>query len=416
MMQATLPISLHSDLNATERRKISDVFTNLSLRMKVRLIASHGSEHMIEKEEGNLYWATAGTRNSALTVALRHATEILSFRHLNTDPDFPDRVRYAADFDVETPFLERIFAQMADALGHPLILESASTGPAKRIVQISHDIDNPQLMTPYQLGRAALLHLRGMTAEGAILRAAFRTSILRKADPFWCFDNIRQRAQVHEFRSTFFAYSAYNKPHPRDPRYRVTSPRYRNELERLSREGHEIGLHSGILYNDFTKKRAPLPGDPIQSHRAHYWALPPGQIEQWYDTMAQAGITSDASLSPHCSGFAMGAIYPLQFTTISGETLLIHPSQFMDAYQVAQDRSQAILKAIDACAIADLPPVINLNWHIRVFSGIGPWAGYPESFDALLSTLLHRYSVLFHTVSQSFEFFKKPMNASVFQT
>ncbi|WP_166418797.1 polysaccharide deacetylase family protein [Cochlodiniinecator piscidefendens] len=401
------PIQLAPTLSDLQRRKIADTLTNLGLRLNRRFTPSETAAHRITVNGDELAWEVEGKMHPTLGTDLTKVVEILSFAHLKEDPQFPDRP-ILTQYDPQDLFLERIFEDMRKALSlerpphnaHPTV-----------ILQITHDVDNPQLRTAYQMARAAVLRLKGDKAQSAPLWAAAQSAVLRRPDPFWCFETICQLARQYGFKSTYFTFASYPGQHPRDPRYNSETPRYETALRTLAQDGHEIGLHSGIRYNDFAKPRSFLPTDPIKSHRAHYWSAPRNALEAWFDSMASAGITADASLSPQCCGSAMGSAYPLWFTTQSGRTLLLYPSQFMDTYQMQENAQGAILDALTPHVGAAIPPVLNLNWHVRVFSGIGPWKGYPESFTNLLETIIAKYDTRPMTVFQSTTFYKGQLNA-----
>lgn len=381
--------------DTAKARKVRDVFDNLSLRLgpsrpgRWDAITVDGAHAATVRR--------AGTPHEAATLALRRLVELLSFTHLGAEAPL-GRPAVVGEDPME-PFFDTAMEALAQALG----LEP--TAPAGRaVVQITHDVDNPQLLTAYQLGRAAVLLARGDRREAAMLRAAGGAVLARlrgrERDPAWRFDTIDALGERHGFRSTFLVFARYPGQHPRDPRYDVTAPRYREVFARLVARGHEVGFHSGINYNSFDADRLRLPQEPPRSHRAHYFAVPAADMERWFDSMARAGTVCDASLSPRTVGTAMGSHYPILFTTVSGRRLTLLPSQFMDAYCADQTTVEALLDTVRVERWA-LRPVVNLNWHVRTFSGLGPWDGYPQRFDRVLEAVRARMAVDFETMAAS---------------
>lgn len=408
--EKSISVDLGPALSPCDVRKIADVLTNLGFRMGtvfVRTTAapSYG-QHKIDREGHRLVWNIDGKKHHSLSANLEESVSILSFAHLK--PDIANYQRpLMSGYDPRTPFLEQIFDRFCqDLTGRPLF-SGMRNAPLPAIVQVTHDIDNPQLLTPYQIGRSIALLLRGQRCEAETLKAAFQALWHWKAsDPFWCFDCIDELGREYGFRSTFFSFARYPGSHKRDPKYSIESIRYRENLLSLEKAENEIGYHSGINYNDFSQPREQFPGADIRSHRAHYWAAPTLDLEQWLDSMARSGITADASTSPQESGTLLGMTYPLSYTTKSGLKILLYPSQFMDAYCMNCDTHNDILETIGQYTITDLPSVINMNWHIRVFSNVGVWKGYGERFRTLLNAIVSKFSVSFMTMSESTEFFR----------
>lgn len=414
---------IHLDVpqNTHIQRKAHDILTNLGLRLGRQFVQTPHADHQISYTSDAWIWRVAGVPSDRLSAAFQAAVNIFDFKHLKPDPGFPNRPTLVG-YDPRHAFLDEIFATIGAVLNLTPAPDTTNAKP-KIIVQITHDVDNPQLLTAYQLARSFALLLRGRRAELPVLKAAVRSLITwgtgwasREAvDPFWCFGKIHGLGQTYGFRSTFFTHAQYPARHARDPRYKVSHARYQTVLSELADQGHEIGLHSGINFNDFRTTRETLPTDPIRSHRAHYWAAPPHDLEQWYDTMAQAGISGDASISPQKIGYALGSLYPVKFTTQSGHVIVLYPSQFMDAYHLKELAEDFILDSVSnaqmsaAGRVHGVLPVINLNWHVRTFSGIGPWLGYDTAFTSLLDTLTNRFDVTFQTVGQSTISFKKAL-------
>jgi hypothetical protein len=416
--------NIHLDVsdNTHMQRKAHDVLTNLGLRLGRQFVQTPTADHQITHTADAWIWRVAGVTSDRLSAAFQAAVDIFDFKHLQPDPGFPNRPTLVG-YDPRHAFLDETFATIGADLNLAPPPDTTNVKP-KIIVQITHDVDNPQLLTPYQLARSFALLLRGRRAELSVLKAAVRALIAwstgqasREAvDPFWCFGKIHDLGQHYGFRSTFFTHAQYPTRHARDPRYKVSHAQYQAVLSELAHQGHEIGLHSGINFNDFRTTREALPTDPIRSHRAHYWAAPPHDLEQWYDTMAQAGISGDASISPQKIGYALGSLYPVMFTTQSGHAIVLYPSQFMDAYHLKERTEDYILNPVTDAQMSahgqahGVLPVINLNWHVRTFSGIGPWAGYDTAFTSLVDTLTTRFNVTFQTVDQSTVSFKKALH------
>jgi hypothetical protein len=401
-------LDIYIEASAEKKRKVKDVLTNLSAQYDIAIRnAGEICQNNIVEDDGAILWRCGSVTDQKLTNLLTKAVGIFNFEHLVPDLEFgrPDIVGY----DPKTCFLDEILQEMARYLG---FTPERSGSAQKCVVQITHDVDNPQLLTKYQLARSLALLLRGQSNELHTLKAAVSSIILKKPDPFWCFDKIKALGETHGFKSTYFVFADYEKQHPRDPRYRLSTPRYKKKFEDLHNDGNEIGFHSGILYNQFDVPRGRLVGDPVNSHRAHYWSVPVSNLEEYFDLMAKSGIRSDASFSPRKNGFMMGSTYPLSFTTESGLKLILFPSQFMDAYVKTDEETAPILDQAFSGGNINHAPIINLNWHVRVFSEVGCWRGYTKAFEDLLAAIDERAEIEFETMDQTYARWKLIFDAA----
>ncbi len=383
-------------------RKITDVLTNLGLRAGTAFKIKDSAEHTIALTKNNtLEWFTGELKHKELSTLITKAFDIFKLNHLDKDPRFSFRPRVKS-YDVKTPFLEEIFGSICNQMELKNSKSKNRLEKPKCTLQITHDVDNPQLLTTYQIARATALLMQGKFSNAEILKTAFSSLFSRQQDPFWCFKKINTLSQIENFKSTFYVFSSYPTRHPRDPRYNSEELRYQNIFKFLTDQGHEIGLHSGINYNNFLGSRRKLGTEPVRSHRAHYWSVPLTKFEEWLDSMALSGITSDSSFSPLTCGFSMGSIYPLYFTSESGKNVLIYPSQFMDVYYHNNPLDGPhIIRNMKKFSAGNIEPVINLNWHVRVFSNIGNWKNFSIDFENIIQTIKEEYDVIYKTAKQS---------------
>jgi len=119
-------------------------------------------------------------------------------------------------------------------------------GPGEPVLFLSHDIDRTRKYTfrnlvhiSLQLGRR---DYGGADFGGRVRRFRDHLTgwITSRKDPYRNFDDMLELEEALGIRSTWFL---LEKRGGRNSKYRFTDPEIRTLLEKLDREGHEVGLH-----------------------------------------------------------------------------------------------------------------------------------------------------------------------------
>ena len=256
---------------------------------------------------------------------------------------------------------------------------------------LSHDVDRPY--KTYQSLYYAVTERRPYHL----------TTLLPGSNPYWQFERIMAMEASLGVRSTFFFLDEQRLLRDRpvrewvDPRrwmlyagrYDVTSSAVRAVIERLHREGWEVGLHGS--YESFDRPRrlgeekatieSLLPGR-VDGVRQHHLNL---ETPATWRYQRDAGLRYDATLgSNHDVGFRHGYRPKRPF----GDEFVVFPLTVMDS--ALMGTGATLSDAWDVCSglleeAREHTAVMTVNWHQRVFDD-REFPGYGELYRSLITT------------------------------
>jgi hypothetical protein len=288
----------------------------------------------------------------------------------------------------------------------------AATGLRRRAgftVVLTHDIDAPLRWTGRRSVISAGSRLKHAIAErrGADTAAEARglaslpLDRLRRRDPNWSFQRIREIESAHGARSTHFLLAGHHHPADGDG---AAYDRVRLRLvDLLAGQGDEVGLHPSYTSGDHparleSEKRRleSLTGSPIRSTRFHFLRHDPHRSLPQLDAL---GFALDSSQGyADRPGMRAGFSFPYRPYDIARDRpldLVELPLAVMDA--TLSDRRYLGLSAEDGLkrAISVLERVseaggtVAVLWHNDRFAGsyAGGWDG---CYERLLSWVRER--------------------------
>ncbi len=245
-------------------------------------------------------------------------------------------------------------------------------------VQLTHDVDSclgPDRRPP----RVRLPALRAMVGETLRHRSP-RTGVQRALDelaaahgwtpPFASITDIARRDRRLGFPSRFYLMA--NGRHRNDADYDVRSPRVRETLAALLREGAEVGLHMGLdAFADPDQLRrewdtlADVLGRPPRGARGHYLGV---HVSRTFRLLDHLGCVHDSTMgfSGRC-GFRGGTTRPYPLFDVQRRApldLLEFPLAIMDKALLDQPRGtrkRVVREVVDQVRRHD--GVLVVDWH-----------------------------------------------------
>jgi len=285
---------------------------------------------------------------------------------------------------------------------------------------LTHDVDGPQLHTPFALGRSLLLGLRGNHGEMESFVMGISTLLTRKPDPYWNFENWARLETELGGCSTFFVYpgpTASAHRHPRDPRYQSARSPFPHTLKTLAADGWEIGVHDGIeahglaAYIESRKALQQIAGVEAKGCRTHYWTGVWNDPYYAWNSMDQAGFCYDASLSPLSLGYRSGSMLPtmpsMTWRRSAGDGFVVLPTAVMDSY--ANPRLSSLSAAEISTAMDRLVAntrhhgLLVADWHVRTFINAGAHRGQLSAFHSAIRDLATDPAIALLTATQAAE-------------
>jgi|TARA_B100001971_G_C18261860_1_gene587709 peptidoglycan/xylan/chitin deacetylase (PgdA/CDA1 family) len=188
-----------------------------------------------------------------------------------------------------------------------------------------------------------------------------------KENPYWQFEKIIELEKRFDFRSTFFFCA--KRRYIKDPYYNIRNIKIRNIINKLDKEGFEIGLHGSYLsYNNlkYLKEEKSILesvlNKKISGNRQHFLNF----TERTSKILSELDFSYDSSFGDRNKvGFKDGKFFPFYY----GKLLEI-PINIMDATLFTQygsfENAWKNLKNLIDLAIKK-KALITFNWHQRVF-------------------------------------------------
>ena len=322
--------------------------------------------------------------------------------YFSDERDQHGRFPYAASVQqqygfVALPVVNYYFDVLKTAVEHvtgqTLKPRTWGTGAAFAAI-VTHDIDN--LRSAWKAPAKADLR------AGRLLRFGRRLWQRLARPDAW--DNLEAvAATVAEYgaRSTFFILPEHRPGPDGTPNadYRLT-PQLRQRLQRLQRQGHEIGLHASIgtathLPSFLLEKETRL-GLAAAGNRFHYLRWEPRQTPALLEAAVETGLRYDSTLgfaehfgfrNSYCHPF-----YPFNFANGTAHSFLEIPLNVMDATlhhpNYLQLSAAEILPALQPmlAEVKKFGGVTTLLWHNDHFDPANTVTG-PRQFAELLNYL-----------------------------
>lgn len=352
--------------------------------------------------------------------------DLIAFRHetkANTNRDKMGRILPGSNplgDRLREPLLENNAAfirRLIEKAGLTLPHDSSPFGRGRYAVCLTHDVDGPQLHSPFALMRSLIYALRGDKYERESFELGMLTKVLRRDDPYWNFQLWQAFERCFGARSTFLIYPGKLPAaprHPRDPHYNPDSAAFENVMRSLVDEGWEVGPHIGIRGHSVTGYKQAIDNlrrlstGPCTSVRTHYWSgVSPSPINAWKQ-MEEAGFEIDASLSPQSTGYRGGAMLPIMPSfrwRADSNGIVAMATPLMDAYLIprtagisreeAESQSDQILRNARSG-----DGLVVLDWHCRTLCNIGAWKGFISPLVETLQSILSDGSATFLTMNE----------------
>jgi hypothetical protein len=371
-------------------------------------------------------WCYAATADRSLDV-IAGAASLLSFAcEVELNRDRLGRIAAEAH-PLRNHFSEPLLENNAAYLKHEIEsafgeLRPISTPFGKKVgaCVLTHDVDGPQLHTPFALGRSLLLGLRGHGDEMESFALGISTLLTRKPDPYWNFENWARLEKEMRGCSTFFVYpgpTASAHRHRLDPRYHPARSPFPRTLKALAADGWEIGVHHGIeahglaAYAESRKALHEITGVEATGCRTHYWAGVWNDPYHTWNAMDRAGFGYDASLSPLSLGYRSGSMLPtmpsMKWRRKAGDGFVVLPTAVMDSY--ANPRLSSLSAAEISAAMDRLVAntrhngLLVADWHVRTLINAGAHRGQLSAFLSTIHDLSTDTEIALLTATQAAE-------------
>lgn len=286
------------------------------------------------------------------------------------------------------------------SLNLPLVRKAYWPEGKRFAVCLTHDVD--ELKKTYQWITRPLRYLKSGDLHGVRNQVAALSQKVRGTEPYWTFEEIIRLNQKHSVTSTFFFLKESAKAELFSPdswhhaaRCRdLGNPETISLLERLSREGNEIGLHGS--YNSYDdpdlllsekEELEKISGRKIGGTRQHHLNL---DIPRTWQYQQEAGLLYDTTLGfKDQPGFRFGTCFP--FHPVAGGLsleLLEIPLAIMDiTLHGRPDPWIECKKIIDV--VEERRGVLTLLWHPPVFNEL-EYPGDAEIYDRFIASCLKK--------------------------
>ena len=272
-------------------------------------------------------------------------------------------------------------------------------GPVPRAeIVMTHDVDAVRNSLSLRLKQSAFHAFNAVRNAGAgrLKRAARKSADSARfffgSSKLWFFDEITSKEADLGIRSHFNFYARTGRKSLAaaiiDPRYEVSEPKLRAELQRLARGGWRIGLHQSFdSWADPDRMRREkqmvetAAGVPVTSCRQHWLRF---SWTRTWSAQREAGFELDTTLGFNDRpGFRTAAA--LRFQPIGGSTFEVMPSILMDShlydYSEMTDQQRLDEMAHWIGEVKTVGGAAAVLWHQQV---VGPQYGWGAGFDELL--------------------------------
>ena len=237
-------------------------------------------------------------------------------------------------------------------------------------VCLTHDVDRVKKTYQYlthSIKKCSLKPMSGLFRKGS--------------EPYWQFENIMQIEKEHGVRSTFFFLKESFRLNPFKPstwpmslgRYNLESEKLKRIIQKLDRNGWEIGLHGSIrsycdegMLSHEKKALESIVGHDINGIRQHWLNL---EIPNTWERQRNIGLIYDTSFSyKNDIGFKEG-IHHL-FSPAKLNDFVVFPLSIMDTFLFGKhsnykDAWSEVHKIIDF--VEKNHGVLCILWHQMVF-------------------------------------------------
>ncbi len=276
-------------------------------------------------------------------------------------------------------------------IGIPLVRKAYWPKGREFAVCLTHDVD--EFTKTYQWITRPLRYVKKGDFHGLKNQMKSFSRKVRGHEPYWTFDEIMHNEKKLGVCSTYFflkesgeksllrpeSWHLYGRSHS------LRKPRVIELLKKLSKEGHEIGVHGSTFSHDnlflLQSEKAEvetLLGAPVKGIRQHRLNL---TIPNTWDYQSEAGFLYDTTLGYKAAdgiGFRWGTCFPFH---PQGATkvlpLLEIPLSLMDiTLQNGGDGWDICTTMIEQ--VRNVGGVLTLLWHPAVFNNleypdIGEW-------------------------------------------
>jgi peptidoglycan/xylan/chitin deacetylase (PgdA/CDA1 family) len=298
-----------------------------------------------------------------------------------------------------------------ERLRRSLGLEPPRWRGARFAVALTHDVDVPWRWTRRAvLGSAARLksHALGRRRAAAVREARALVALplhkLRRTDPNWRFDAIRDAERERDAASTFFLLAGHADAH--DGPSPETYDRVRPKLVRTILEGGgEVGLHGSYLASHEPKRLGEELraleglGAEVRGQRYHYLRVDPHEN---LAPLAELGLRYDTTLGfPDALGFRAGIMQPFRPWHLTSDRpldLVEIPLAAMDVTLgesrylglSAGEAERPLLDLLDVAA--ELGGGFSVLWHTDRFDR-GTAQGWDKLYTRFLDAVRERGGV-----------------------
>jgi len=254
------------------------------------------------------------------------------------------------------------------------------------VLMLSHDVD---LIDAYSLKETAFkfMQLLGLASSPFKLKGKIRDAFsalyhflnpFSRKNPFWSFEKMNEWESERGFRSSYYFLEKdgkYDNSH-----YSFHHKRIRKLINKLSDEGHEIGIHGTMQsYDDQSamnrtveRLRAVSP-QSVFGIRQHFLRFKPNHTAQ---IQSEAGLKYDASLGfAEYEGFRNSYCWPFKFFDFNNNRAMDHweiPLTVMDTthFRYRKLNFEQSTESIEKLAteVAKFNGVFSLLWHNSFFN------------------------------------------------
>lgn len=221
--------------------------------------------------------------------------------------------------------------------------------------------------------------------------------------PHWLnFDLIMKTESEYDFKSTFYWLVNKGKIDARQTNsdYSISSPKIISEINNISKNGFEIGIHKSISNDSFKSEISKMPVKVV-GNRFHYLKF---QLPDAYNKIEDVGLKLDASLGfAEHYGFRNGYGYPFQpYDTKKNipHSFVEVPLNIMDGtfqryLQIPVEKTADTI--IDFLEMHKQNALLSILWHNTFFSNY-KYKGYLSEYKKILAYL---YEAKFQNINQS---------------
>jgi len=289
--------------------------------------------------------------------------------------------------DLYEDVLFRTILMGCGEIGMPLVRKSCWPSGKKYAVCLTHDVD--ELSKTYQWITRPLRCMRRGDIQGVVNQMKSFSRKIGGYEPYWTFEDIRQKEKNLGVRSTYFFLKESGEKSLFQPEswhlygrcHSLRTPDIIGLIRKLSEEGHEVGVH-GSTYSHtnpalLTSEKAELEellGTPVEGIRQHRLNL---TIPDTWVSQSRAGFFYDTSLgfkAAEGTGFRWGTCFPFHPEGKAGVLPILEiPLSLMDITLPVGEEGWEICKNMIE-QVRTVGGVLTVLWHPAVFNSLE----YPE--------------------------------------